>query len=221
MINLPERTDRRCEIEVELGRIGLGPDDPLVQVFPAVRPAERGEFESIGARGCFLSHLEVLRDAVAKGYRSILILEDDVDWTSAALSEGAGELLASDWAFLHGGPGNDAVAGKGIGLARLVPGQDVRLTHFIGLRGEIIARLVAYLQAMLTRPAGSPEGGPMHVDGAYSWFRRAHPEVDARVCVPSVARQRSSRSDIFQHRGWRASRPADWARRLLRRVQAL
>lgn len=224
VINLPERLDRRREMAVELGRIGLGFDDPLVQVFPAVRPADRGDFESIGARGCFLSHLGVLKDAVANGYGSILILEDDVDWTPAALAKGAGAeaLLEPDWAFLHGGQGHDPAATDGrLSLVALAPGQDFRLTHFIGLRGEIIGQLVGYLEAMLARPAGSADGGPMHVDGAYSWFRRAHPAVVARVCAPSVARQRSSRSDIFQHRGWRATRAADWARKLLRPVKAL
>ena len=224
VINLPERSDRRREMAVELGRIGLGFDDPLVQIFPAVRPPDRGAFESIGARGCFLSHLGVLKDAVAKGYRSILILEDDVDWTPAALARGARaeDLLAVDWAFLHGGQGNDRASAEGrVALVALAPEQDFRLTHFIGLRGEIIGQLVSYLEAMLARPSGSPEGGPMHVDGAYSWFRRAHPEVAARVCVPSVARQRSSKSDIFQHTGWRATRAADLARKLVRAVKAL
>ncbi len=81
--------------------------------------------------------------------------------------------------------------------------------------------MVDYLEAMLQRPKGSPDGGPMHVDGAYSWFRRAHPEVAAYVCTPSVAQQRSSRSDISVPTGWRATRAADWARRVLRPVRAL
>lgn len=223
VINLPERTDRRREMAVELGRIGLSFSDALVEVFPAVRPPERGDFESIGARGCFLSHLGVLKDAVAKGYGSILILEDDVDWTPAALATGArdADLLQGDWAFLHGGQGSDKAADGMVTLVPLAPEQEFRLTHFIGLRGEIIAQLVDYLEAMLTRPPGSPDGGPMHVDGAYSWFRRAHPEKVARVCAPSVARQRSSKSDIFQHKGWRSTKAADWARKLLRPVKAM
>jgi glycosyl transferase family 25 len=224
VINLPERADRRREMAVELGRIGLRVDDPLVQFFPAVRPPDRGDFESIGARGCFLSHLGVLKDSVARGYGSILILEDDVDWTPAALAKGASAeaLRGSEWAFLHGGQGHDRAAADGvISMVSLAPEQDFRLTHFIGLRGAIIGQLVVYLEAMLARPAGSPDGGPMHVDGAYSWFRRAHPEVAACVCAPSVARQRSSRSDIFQHTGWRATKLADWARKVMRPLKGL
>lgn len=223
VINLPDRSDRRREMTAQLALIGLQ-DDPLVQFFPAVRPPDRGEFGSVGERGCFLSHLGALKDAVANGHRSILILEDDVDWTPAALARGAqlNDLRQTDWAFLHGGRGHDRAAADGvISLVALAPEQELLLGHFIGLRGEVIGRMVDYLEAMLQRPAGSPEGGPMHVDGAYSWFRRAHPDVAAYVCVPSVAQQRSSRSDISVPTGWRATKAADWARRLLRPIRSL
>ena len=223
VINLPDRTDRRREMTAQLALIGLA-DDPLVQFFPAVRPADPGDFGSLGERGCFLSHLGALKDAVANGYRSILILEDDVDWTPAALASNArlGALRDTDWGFLHGGRGHDQAAADGaISLVRLEPERDLLLGHFIGLRGDVIERMVDYLEAMLQRPKGSPDGGPMHVDGAYSWFRRAHPEVASYVCTPSVAQQRSSRSDISVPTGWRATRAADWARRVLRPVRAL
>jgi len=224
VINLPERTDRRREMAVQLKLIGLEVDDPLVQIFPATRPADRGAFSSIGARGCFLSHLGVLKDAVAKGYRSILILEDDVDWTRAVLDKKArlDALVQTDWTYLHGGLGQDPAAEDGtISLIRLAPEHDLPLAHFVGLRGEIIGQLVDYLEAILSRPEGSPEGGPMHVDGAYCWFRRAHPAVAAAICTPSVARQRSSRSDIFEYTGWRGTKAAEWARSVLRPVRAI
>ena len=223
VINLPDRTDRRREMVAQLGRIGLD-GDPLVEFFPAVRPVDKGDFGSLGERGCFLSHLGALKDAVGKGHRSILILEDDVDWTPAVLARNArlDALRDTDWDFLHGGRGHDHAAADGaISLQRLEPERELLLGHFIGLRGEAIERMVDYLEAMLQRPKGSPDGGPMHVDGAYSWFRRAHPEVAAYVCTPSVAQQRSSRSDISVPTGWRATKAADWARRVLRPVRAL
>lgn len=223
VINLPDRIDRRREITAQLALIGLA-GDPLVAFFPAVRPTDPEDFGSLGERGCFLSHLGALKDAVAAGHRSILILEDDVDWTPAALARNArlDALRDTDWGFLHGGRGHDRAAADGaISLVRLEPERELLLGHFIGLRGDVIARMVDYLEAMLQRPKGSPEGGPMHVDGAYSWFRRAHPEVAAYVCSPSVAQQRSSRSDISVPTGWRATRAADWARRILRPVRTL
>ncbi len=223
VINLPDRTDRRREMAAQLALIGLQ-NDPLVQFFPAVRPTDAGDFGSMGERGCFLSHLGALKDAVAQGHRSILILEDDVDWTPAALARNArlDALRNTDWGFLHGGRGHDQAAADGaISLVRLEPDRELLLGHFIGLRGAAIGQMVDYLEAMLQRSKGSPDGGPMHVDGAYSWFRRAHPEVAAYVCTPSVAQQRYSRSDISVPTGWRATKAADWARRVLRPVRAM
>lgn len=223
VINLADRTDRRREMEAQLALIGLA-GDPLVEFFPAVRPPDQGAFGSIGERGCFLSHLGVLKDAVAKGYQSILIMEDDVDWTQAALSRNADltMLQQTDWTYLHGGKGSDRASPDGvILLVQLQPEDFLLLAHFVGFRGAIIGEMVDFLEAMLQRPKGAAEGGPMHVDGAYYWFRRAHRDVAAYVCTPSVAQQRSSRSDISEPMGWRATKAADWARRVLRPVRAL
>jgi hypothetical protein len=221
VINLPERADRRKEVLGELHRVGVQPDDPFITFWQAVRPADRGEFRSIGARGCFLSHLGVLEDAVAQGLQSILIIEDDMDWTALALSPefDAAPLKEVAWHFVHGGLGERAPDLKvRMRLHPIPPEENMMLSHFIALREPAIGAAVQYLSAMLQRPAGSPDGGPMDVDGAYSWFRKDHPEFASYVCEPSIAMQRSSRSDITDATGWRATWLADAARRLRRAV---
>jgi glycosyl transferase, family 25 len=67
--------------------------------------------------------------------------------------------------------------------------------------GEVARALLVYMQAQLERPAGDPLGGPMHVDGTYSWFRRDHPELVTLLSVPEIAHQRSSHSDICERTG--------------------
>lgn len=101
MINLAGAVDRRREMAVELGRIGLGFDDPLVQVFPAVRPHGPGRLRVNRGAGVFSQPSWRLKDAVANGCGGILILEDDVT-DPAALAKGQGEALlepdpASAW----------------------------------------------------------------------------------------------------------------------------
>ena len=81
VVNLPERTDRRREMEQQLRAVGSEPCDPRIRFFAAARPREVGDWPGIGARGCFQSHLEILREAAADGLESILILEDDCDFT--------------------------------------------------------------------------------------------------------------------------------------------
>lgn len=196
IINLPFRTDRRAEIAAQLALVGLTFDHPQVTLFPAIRPTEAGDWPTIGTRGCYMSHLGVLADAMAAGHRSIAILEDDMDWSRALLDTPAGVIAQwaeGDWLYLHGGleKGRAPVA-----LTQLAPDAQVMLAHFIALRGPAIAEAHDYLAAIAGRPAGSPEGGPMHVDGAYFWYRRAHPHRPAVVAEPRIAKQRFSRTDI-------------------------
>jgi glycosyl transferase family 25 len=64
IINLPRRTDRRREVQSELAKVGLA-NDPRVQFFAARTFTDAGRFYSVGARECYDSHLEILRE-VAK-----------------------------------------------------------------------------------------------------------------------------------------------------------
>lgn len=208
VINLAERQDRRKEIAEQLALVGLSFEDPLVELFPAVRPADRGNFPTIGARGCFMSHLGIIERAVDLGLTRILILEDDMDWTRL-INDISGDdlrrLTETEWHFLHGGnvtgPSKEA---SRFGMKRLEPDEGLLCTHLIGLRGEIIATASTYFKDMLAREPGSPDGGPMHVDGAYSWLRKDFPGFISYVCEPALATQRPSRSDIAEAEGWRA-----------------
>jgi len=204
VINLPERRDRRREFARQLGRIGLGYTDDGVTLFAAVRPETPAGFPTIGARGCFLSHLEILRAARDSGAERIAICEDDLDFSddfetrAPVLFE---ELSGIAWDIFYGG--FDAEA-HGLaappGLLRLDPGQKVLCTHFLALHRSAIVALVPYLEAMTRRELGDPAGGPMHVDGAYSHFRTDHPEMVTLAASPTLGRQRASRTDVHDLR---------------------
>jgi glycosyl transferase, family 25 len=90
----------------------------------------------------------------------------------------------------------------GSGCVKLSASEGVQTAHFLGMKGSEVARaLLVYMQAQLDRPAGDPLGGPMHVDGTYSWFRKDHPELVTLLSVPEIANQRSSHSDIHERTG--------------------
>jgi len=80
VINLDSRPDRLREMGSQLRSIGYD-FDGRIQRFPAVKVAEPGGFRSIGAHGCFLSHLGCLEKALQSVARSVMILEDDVDFS--------------------------------------------------------------------------------------------------------------------------------------------
>jgi hypothetical protein len=201
LINLPERTDRRRELQAELRAVGLrAGDDRLVWV-RAVRPAQAGEFASIGARGCFLSHLECLKSACEHGHQRVLILEDDACFPrsqNADLRELLLHLKKVPWSLWYGGHRlfDTLVPNDRFGVTEIQAGVRVDTAHCIAFQGEAIRAVRAFLELILTRPAGHPEAGPMHVDGAYNTWRHLNPTATTLISLPPSCLQRSSRSDI-------------------------
>lgn len=195
IINLATRVDRRAEISDQLKLVGLSFSSPNVNLFEAIRPADAGGFESIGARGCFMSHLGVLREAVSLD--NVLILEDDLDFVPHidTLVRSAIKRLPADWGIFYGGAFTD-LAPSGLPLTRVPPLTSLRNAHFVAFNGPVIASLVTYLEATLQRPPGHIDGGPMHVDGAYSRFRAENPEMKVFAAIPELGYQRPSRTDI-------------------------
>ncbi|NIC41040.1 glycosyltransferase family 25 protein [Aquabacterium sp. A08] len=204
VINLPARADRRREIDQQLRRVGLSLTHERVVLFPAVRPDAPGGFPSIGARGCFMSHLGAMRMAQARGMGNILILEDDCDFSKEVdelLPRLSSALQSLDWALFYGGALNRFEAQTAVpGLQSVQASSGLMGSHCIALRAKVVPVVAAYFDAMLQRPPGSEEGGPMHVDGAYSWFRKDHPELTTLMAEPELAFQRSSATDIHDKR---------------------
>jgi len=125
VINLTSRQDRRDEMTQQLREIGREFGTQNIHLFEASRPDGPGAFPSLGARGCFLSHLRILQDASAQGYGRILILEDDLNFCPNFVADSKlvfDALSRSDWAMFYGGyealSANPVVSG---GLAFLSP----------------------------------------------------------------------------------------------------
>jgi hypothetical protein len=197
VINLPDRVDRRREVERELLNAGMPLAPGKVELFPAIRPDGAGPFPSIGARGAFLSHLGVLKRARDEKLPNVLVLEDDVHLyprLPKEAAEVARQLRAQPWDMVYLGHFQPTEDGPQVKLVRRIEG--LTCLHCVGINGPLIPPLIDFLEALLQRPVGSPEGGPMHVDGAFSFYREKHPETVALLAAPSLAGQRSSRSDI-------------------------
>ncbi len=197
IINLPSRSDRRREMREMLSRVGLDPDASKVTWYPAIDPRTAGGFQSPGARGCFLSHLAALNLARNAGNRRVLVLEDDCEFApdfSDRQAAIAGWLELTAWGMAYLGH-IESISGP-TGSARWDPEVGILMAHCYAVNGDVLSRLTRYLEVMMLRPGGSPDGGPMALDGAYSWFRRQNPDVETVLAVPSLAYQRSSRSDL-------------------------
>ncbi len=175
IINLPSRKDRRAEMIEELRRVGLE-GDARVSFFDACSFEDAGTFYSRGARGVYHSHLAILEEAAAAG-RSVLILEDDCDFAPAI----AGYEPPPSWSIFYGG--YEAQSDD-------LETSDIVGAHFMGFSKDITPALSFYLREILASGHHPP------IDGAYIWFRRAHPQVRTVFAVPPLGHQRPSRTDI-------------------------
>lgn len=196
IINLPQRADRRRAVARELRRLGVAVDGVRVRLFAAIRPEGPGDFPSIGARGCYLSHLEVLRQAHADGVRRLLVLEDDVMF-SAEMSRAhclATALQVGSWHLAYLGHMQPALPGP---LRWQQTHEPLVCAHCYAVNGTALGTVVHHLEACLARPAGHPLGGAMHFDGALTHLRQEHAGLVTLQASHSLAGQRSSRSDII------------------------
>lgn len=194
VINLAHRTDRMREISSELKKIGLTVNE--IQRLNASQPSDRGEFPSIGARGCFESHMNALQFALDIDAKSVLILEDDCDFRGSVESALA-SLKACDWDIFYGGylTANGEVSSD-VPLGTIPFDVGVVGAHCVAFRGDTVADLLIFLREIYGKKAGDPTGGAMHVDGAYTRYREARPTRLTYYANPMFAFQRSSRSDI-------------------------
>ena len=162
VINLPERLDRRKEMEKELARVGW-----QAIFLPAVKPTDAGSFPSIGARGCFLSHLEALERAQRLNVRELFLFEDDLNFDMNFATRWPSiksELDQKEWSMFYPAP----VQPTSIGLAEAESTTPIPCTHFVLVNGGALPTLVDRLHEILANR-------PMHVDGAYNTIRAEAP----------------------------------------------
>ncbi|MFZ4478385.1 MAG: glycosyltransferase family 25 protein [Rhodoferax sp.] len=221
VINLRSRADRRAEMLAQLNHIGLGFDSHQLTLFEASKPLDKAGFPTLGARGCFMSHLDVLRHALDDKASSVLILEDDLNFCEdfrSKFNAVADALERHDWGMFYGVYMlEDPIANSGAAVTRVDPQRPIVTTAFVAVNGQHIAALVDYLDAMLQRAPGDPQGGAMHIDGAYGWFRQSHPEVSTWLATPALGFQRSSRTDVHALRWYDRGVGSAWLASLLRR----
>ncbi len=197
IISLSDRGDRRARIVSDLTKFNMTPGSGTVQFFDAIRPTSAEGFPSIGANGCFQSHLAVLQNALSEGTERLLILEDDATFTSMFDRADALIELCNEptWDFLYPGHVRATVDGP---LRWILTDGGFECTHAFAVQKRVIPSLIKYLTDCKARPGGHPDGGPMHVDAAISMFMARNPTVLSYRASKSIVIQHSSRSDVCQ-----------------------
>ncbi|NLA35142.1 MAG: hypothetical protein GX868_05570 [Actinobacteria bacterium] len=189
--------------------------------FPSI--GARGAFESHLkalrlARDRGLSSVLILEDDVEFNVPSavldaaVALLRDTPDWQYASLgylpdhfsidvNDFARRALHTEFGEEVAPPtdGGTMLAATDDGSVRLVSMRGGHIgAHCLVFRASIFDAIIAHLKACLASPAGTDVVAPMNPDGAYNTFSWIDPAVRA-VVVPSLATQRSSRSDVSPH----------------------
>ena len=198
IINMTSRLDRRRETEAEFAQHGFPVNTKKSRFFPAITPEDAAGFPNRGVRGCFLSHMNVLASARDNQLRHVLVLEDDISFSRNIKPLGTQAVVALaglDWDIAYLGHAIDNAPGEAEWLPVTTP---MLLAHCYAINGRTLPRLVEFLEQILRRPAGHPDGGPMHYDGALNTFIQQNPEIKAYFFSKNLGYQRPSRTDLHE-----------------------
>jgi hypothetical protein len=202
IINLHDRPDRRQEVEREFHKIGFSdiPNDQI-HFYTAIRPTDKGNFHSLGARGVFTSHQDVLKLAIESKIRNVLVFEDDIAFRAipdANIAQIMAQLSEKRWDLIFFGytfPADEHLEGA------LIPWPNQTLgTHFYAVNGPFMSRMLDFMRESEVGRAGDAENGPTSADGIYNRVRLRHPDVRVVLAAPSLAFQRASRTDLQPNR---------------------
>jgi GR25 family glycosyltransferase involved in LPS biosynthesis len=172
-----------------------------ISYFDACQFDDADGFPNKGVRGCFNSHLTLLRKC-ARSVHPALIMEDDVFFQTDALAAAstlAVDLQTVEWDIVYFGSTTTGIRTHS-GFAHYASTIDG--SHCRAIKPHIAARLAGYMTERLTRPHGDPKGGKGHMDAAINDFRLMDPAIKTYVVHPRIALQFASRTDLGTDKWW-------------------
>lgn len=205
IINVASRTDRRRGTEAEFQQNNFPINTETTVFFAAITPEDAQGFDNAGVRGCFLSHLGVLKEAEKAAANNVLVLEDDIAFSRHIHAYGPTAISALDtldWDIAYFGHARGNSDGEP--HWKRVDGP-MLLAHFYAVNGTAFEKIIPFMEKILERPAGHPEGGPMHYDGALNTFFQKNPDIKAFYFSRNLGHQRPSRTDLHKLPFWDTS----------------
>lgn len=220
IINLPDRVDRKRQCLEELRCLGIDLEASNIDFFKATRPDSPNGFPSIGAHGSLLSRIALMKHAMSRHEKRILVLEDDIAFnpkiTSAIFLAKLRDVLETEWGFIYFGHNVNLHVEDDDPKFRKYDGP-IMLAHCMAFNLSIGDQLISYMEDVLVRPVGHPDGGKVGFDPVMNMFRMKS-KVTTVIAVPCMAYQRPSRTDLG-HDKWFDRIPvlrqlAHWSRNL-------
>ncbi|NJL48523.1 MAG: glycosyltransferase family 25 protein, partial [Leptolyngbyaceae cyanobacterium SM2_5_2] len=220
IINLPERLDRKRGIERELKGIGSGLTPGKIELFPGVKPEDTKGFPTKGVLGCYLSHLEILKEARDQNLENVLVIEDDLAISkrfNRIAKQLSSRLESLEWGIVFLGffpykglklvdyyqsSSGQAESSKISLISSNYPTQG---THFYAVNHKAYDRVIEFLEDLLEQRSNNPdlrekldlgEFDPAYIDTAYFLFKVKNPDINIFNVSPNLGWQRDTRSDV-------------------------
>lgn len=218
IVSLPQAHRLRAQTSAEFKLVGWTIDNNKVKFFDAIRPDQRLNFSSIGTRGCFESHLSLIKEFISttndKNKGNLLVFEDDISFTidlNYTPKSIANILEENDYDIIFFGYKSDDIKPSSNKFEIVTVPSNVSITtsHFYALHRRCLRDYIAHLEGILfeTNPSSL---GHMHYDGAINWFRKLNPDIKTLVCTTPLGIQRPSRSLISDSAGFKNIFPEKW-----------
>ncbi len=198
IISMLTRKDRRDETLAEFTHKGFQINANTVKFFDAIAPKESNGFTNPGVQGCFLSHLTILEEAHHLKANNVLILEDDIQFSKHINTYGnraIESLKEMDWDIAYFGHTLKSTPND---LKWKAVSEPMQLSHFYAINGKAIGKFIHCLTEIKNRPAGHPDGGPMHYDGALSTIMHQNSDIKAYYYSVNLGFQRASKTDLHK-----------------------
>ena len=193
LVNLKKRKDRLQRFISRISSIGesVGAKDSTITLFDAVEGAQIPTSErrgSPGVAGCRQSHINIIKKAKKNNYDKILILEDDVTFSSD-FSIKFNELmrtLPEDWDMLYFGGNHQESPIKIKGICHKVK---VYSTHAYAVKSTLYDHIITIL-----------EKHDCPVDVAYRHEIHELDKFKTYGAYPQIAGQEVGHSDILNRK---------------------
>ena len=183
-INLDRRTDRWNETQTELKKWGL--EDGVVRYSGVDGNSLKNETQiKDGELGILNTHINLINESKEKGYKNILIMEDDVEFTNnIELLDEYMSLIPNDWDMIYFGGNHNKHMGKKINYLndKIIKLNETYGIHCIAIKDTIYDLI---LQLVKHRKKA--------IDVYYADIQKNY---NCYGFNPSIALQRESFSDI-------------------------
>ena len=199
VINLPVCTDRLKSIRRELIRAGMPFKPGKVELFSAIKPDDPAGFIHASWRGCFLSHLNVLKLAKKEKLSNVLVMEDDLLIYRKFFRNQ--DLIVEylnkyKWGFVYFA---HSVKFHQNSYPKLIElSQDVCWTTFYGVNSTIFDRLIYFLEEYVEKIKANPPSINLGLDSVYSLFRRENKDIITLIATPALGTQGNFPHEVFR-----------------------